>query len=674
MICHIDVTQLIYAIQKDCFATTDKIKKINTLQYQNEVTLMNKSTQSLKAALSVVSLTVSYSLIAMVAPIASAQTVETIEHSSGKCLRVQNNSSSPANGTKVVLSSNCSGPAAHFTLSAGGSIKHVPSNQCVHPGGLNVPDNGTELVLWQGCDFADRVRFDQTTGNSLQQVSSQKCVHPRGGSANPADGTALVMWDGCNESRLAFSVNTSSGNTSVDSGQSSNGQPSQQQPSNSVAGISSRAQLQAAINNSSAGDVIRISSNFSFSEEILVNKPVVIDGGGNTLNHSVPTSGAFAEFTPAFAIFSSNVTLRNLTINGSNRNGANTLVQLNNRGTTRANNFTLRNVTLRNATAGLRNQGIIPSNLRVIDNTFVNMNKAIDLTRDAALSDFTRQRTNLFDGAGDRIFYQNAGRLTITGNRFFVDDGEPGMQVGIQIDGGNDGFNHDPAPGFPNNTRANRGNNNNLIIKFNNGVIANNTGEFDSDPVRATEFPIALAKVADVTIRDNFVETVGETDDVFDFSSGINVEHMSRDVTIRDNAIAVNRVVNGQQNNQGISVLPFQDHGANADSEEATVNVRVINNDFYGAGRSGIFALAFRNLEIDGNNFNQFEPSRSGLATMNLFNTDDNGNGRLDQSERSNLVGDFVNFNATTNLGASGLVQETLFNTGDPSDLPPDLR
>ena len=628
---------------------------------------MKKSTQSLKAALSIVSLTVSSSLIAFVAPSASAQSIETIEHSSGKCLRVQNNSSSPANGTKVVLSSNCSGSAANFTLSSGGSIKHVPSNKCIHPGGLDNPSNGTELVLWQGCDFADRVRFDQTIGNSLKQVSSQKCIHPNGGSANPADGTTLVMWNGCNESRLAFSVNTpvadSGGNQNTDGQQSQNN-----------SGIRSRGQLQTAINNANSGDVIRIAAGFSYQEEILVTKPVIIDGGGNRLNHSVPTSGAFAEFTPAFAIFSSNVTLRNLTINGSNRDGSNTLVQLNNRGTTRANNFTLSNVTLRNATAGLRNQGIIPSNLRVINNTFVNMNKAIDLTRDAALSDFTRQRTNLFDGAGDRIFYQNAGRLTITGNRFFVENGQPGMQVGIQIDGGNDGFNHDPAPGFPNNTQANRGNNNNLVIKFNSGVIANNRGEFEGDPLSATEFPIALAKVADVTIRNNFVETFGSTDDIFDFSSGINVEHMSRDITIRDNAIAVNRIVSGQQNNQGISILPFQDHGANASSEEATVNVRVLDNDFFGAGRGGIFALAFTNLEVDGNSFSQFRASRSGLAIMNFFNTDDNGNGRLDNSERSNLVGNFVNFDATTNLSASGLVGETLFNTADPSDLPPDLR
>lgn len=607
----------------------------------------------INGTLSIAPLILGSLFITLSAPGAVAQT---IEHSSGQCLRVQNNSASPANGTKVVLSSNCSGPAAQFEWAPGGSIRHLPSNLCIHPGGFDIPNNGTELVLWQGCGFTNRVRFDQTVGDSLQQVSSGKCVHPNGGSSNPVDGTTLVMWDGCNESRLAFNSNAPV------------------TPPVAAGNASSREELLAAIANANAGDVIHITSGFSYQQDITISKSIIIDGGGHTLNHSVPTTGDFAVYTPAFSIAASNVTLRNITISGDNRNGLNTLVQLNNRGVTRANNFTMLNVTLQNATAGLRNQGIIPSNLRVEGNNFRNMNKGIDLTRDAALSDFNRQSTNLFDGAGERIYYQNAGSLSIVGNRFFVDGNQPAMQVGIQIDGGNDGFNPHEAPGFPNNTFAMRGENNNLITKFENGLIANNTGALDADPVRATEFPIALAKVADVTIRDNFVETVGITSDIYDFSSGINVEHMSRNITIRNNAIAANRVVDGQQNNQGISVLPFQDHGSNASSEEATVNVRIIDNDFYGAARSGIFALSFKNLEIDGNNFYYFQPSRAGLATMNLFNADDNGNGQLDESERSNLVGNFVNFNATTNLSATGLVQGTLFNTADPSDLPPDLR
>ncbi|GLR70542.1 hypothetical protein GCM10007852_14500 [Agaribacter marinus] len=595
--------------------------------------------------------------------ISTSSMAQTVEHSSGKCLRTQNNSASPANGTLVVVSSNCSGGASNFSWTPGGSVKHVPSNKCIHPGGSVNPANGTELVLWDGCDFADRVRFDRTAGGSMQQVSSNKCVHPNGGAANPSNGTTLVMWQGCNETRLAFTPendNNSNDNTP---------------PANGLTAANA-SQLVSAIASANSGDVITLSTNFSMNQAITIDKSVIIEGNGKQINHSVPTSGAFAEFTPALIVAANNVIVRNLTIVGDNRNGANTLIELNNKDNTRANNLSIFNVTLKNATAGVRNQGIIPSNLSIENSTFVNLNKSIDLTRDALLSNFSRVSTNFFNTNGERIFFQNAGSLRIRNNSFYVEAGQPAMQVGIQIDGGNDGYNPnvDQAPGFNNNTFAARGNFDNLVIKFNDGVIENNSGRLNSDPMRASEFPIALAKVADVTIEDNFVETVGNSTDEFDFSSGINVEHMSRDVTVIDNAIAVNRVVNAAQNNQGISILPYQDHKNNAESEEASVNIRILNNAFYGSGRSGIFGLAFRNLTIDGNNFNNYTSSRANSATINLFNTDDNQNGRLDAAERATLTGDFTNFNATTNLGTSGLVEATIFNTADPSDLPPDQR
>ncbi|MFC3121615.1 ricin-type beta-trefoil lectin domain protein [Agaribacter flavus] len=588
---------------------------------------------------------------------------QTVEHSSGKCLRTANNSASPANGTNVVLSDNCSGGASQFSWTPGGSVKHVPTNKCIHPGGATIPSNGTELVLWDGCDFADRVRFNRTGGGSLQQKSSGKCVHPFGGSANPANGTKLVMWDGCNETRLAFTPNSSTTDNSV----------------SNVSGdlvAANAAQLVSAIARANAGDTITLTANFSASQSIVVDKRVVIEGNGKTINHSVPRTGSFAEYTPAFIVAASNVIIRNLSVVGDNRNGLNTLIELNNQGSTRSNNLTVYNVTLQNATAGIRNRGIIPSNLVIENSTFRNLNKAVDLTRDALLSNFTRVSTNLFDAKGDRLFWQQAGSLRIRNNSFYVDAGQAPMQVGIQIDGGNDGYNPNvsEAPGFPNNTFAARGNNDNLIIKFNNGMIENNHGRLSRDPIRASEFPIAVAKVASVTIEDNFVETVGSTNDQFDFSSGINVEHMSRDVTIVDNAIAVNRVVNGAQNNQGVSILPYQDHGSQAESEEGSINIKVLNNAFYGSGKSGIFGFSFRNLEIDGNNFNNFTGSRPGVATINLFNTDDNRNGVLDANERATLTGGFTNFGATSNLGASGLIEATIFNTDDPSDLPPDQR
>ncbi|MBD1390460.1 ricin-type beta-trefoil lectin domain protein [Neiella sp. HB171785] len=145
-------------------------------------------------------------LTAFACPALGATVIQ--QSTSGMCLRTADGSASPSNGTEVVLHSDCSGEAAQFNWTSGGSIQHSPSGRCIHPGGAAIPENGQKLVLWDGCDFADRVRFSATNQNSMQHLSSNKCVHPNGGSANPADNTNLVMWEGCNEDRLAFTVET----------------------------------------------------------------------------------------------------------------------------------------------------------------------------------------------------------------------------------------------------------------------------------------------------------------------------------------------------------------------------------------------------------------------------------------------------------------------------------
>ena len=130
-----------------------------------------------------------------------------VKHSaSNLCFNTANGDANPINGTEVVLKNNCTGPASSFSWTSGGSIKHEPSGKCVHPGGAVNPENGQRLVLWDGCDFADRVRFRATGADSVQHVSSNKCLHPEGGSATPAQDTRVVVWGGCNESRLAFTV------------------------------------------------------------------------------------------------------------------------------------------------------------------------------------------------------------------------------------------------------------------------------------------------------------------------------------------------------------------------------------------------------------------------------------------------------------------------------------
>ncbi|WP_166376296.1 ricin-type beta-trefoil lectin domain protein [Pseudoalteromonas sp. Z9A4] len=119
--------------------------------------------------------------------------------SSQMCFRTADNA---VNGTQVVLNNNCSGDAAGFSWTSGGSIKHVKSGLCVHPGGLANPVDGQQLVLWSGCDFDNRVKFTKTSANAIKHVSGGKCVQP----TNTSDGSNLVVKSQCGANQSKFVV------------------------------------------------------------------------------------------------------------------------------------------------------------------------------------------------------------------------------------------------------------------------------------------------------------------------------------------------------------------------------------------------------------------------------------------------------------------------------------
>ncbi|WP_437834200.1 hypothetical protein [Sorangium sp. So ce1153] len=126
-----------------------------------------------------------------------------VQHTSGKCFTPEGGTTTPADGTPLVLSSSCSTLASSFRVLASGLLKHVPSGLCVHPD-QGTASNGVDLILFPSCAPETRLSFDVTSGGSLQSGQTGRCVHPEGGSATPAEGTNLIFHDGCDEERLRF--------------------------------------------------------------------------------------------------------------------------------------------------------------------------------------------------------------------------------------------------------------------------------------------------------------------------------------------------------------------------------------------------------------------------------------------------------------------------------------
>ena len=81
-----------------------------------------------------------------------------------------------------------------------GYLFHWSSRKLVHPkGGSSNPDNGTDLVVYDGKNNPDRLQFRFVAVDGaghfgyIEHVSSKKVVHPKGGSLNPGNDTRLVF-------------------------------------------------------------------------------------------------------------------------------------------------------------------------------------------------------------------------------------------------------------------------------------------------------------------------------------------------------------------------------------------------------------------------------------------------------------------------------------------------
>ncbi len=321
-------------------------------------------------------------------------------------------------------------------------------------------------------------------------------------------------------------------------------------------------------------DTITAAKDLTFDSTIVVDRPVTIEGSkgkrGTKLTHT-----QVKQDTPLFDIRAPNVTIENITLVGNGRTNTNQgLVNLNNDKGKETTGFTANDASFLNADKGVSNNGDIPRDTTVTQSTFTTA-RGIDFNRDGL--------------RGNASQATEGGKLELSGNVF---NGKP--QFGISIDAGNDGNNPNPAPGFRNNGPA-RDRFNDLAVEFEDGQISRNTVN-DSK-----EFGIAAAAASNLTIAGNKVTTAQNPSG---FGAAINVEHNSENVVIDKNQVN-NRAASGQR--FGVSVLPFQDHGATANFSERTKNVTVSNNTFTGTARAGVFALGAENLEVVNNDFSGLE-------------------------------------------------------------------
>ena len=425
--------------------------------------------------------------------------------------------------------------------------------------------------------------------------------------------------------------------------------------------VTNALQLQQALKNASPNDTVILGSNISTNRPIIHRAGVTLDGAGYTITFNNPgksESEPLGHNLPALVVGEKNTTTKNLKIDGLNINGKYTLIQLQNSGGSSANGATFDNVTLSNAAAGIRNRGVLPQDLTITESKFRNLKKGIDLSRDSLVSD------NVFVQAASRkqpdngkVEFQYGGSLNISNNSFFNQSQHPAMVMGINIDAGNDGNNPTRAPGYGAGTDRERQQFNNDVTQYSNAVISGNHGLTNSDTIKASQFGIALARVGNILVTNNKVETVGKASGTTDFSSGINVENMSHNIILDDNLIRVSREAIGKQNNQGISVLSFQDHGNSIHRRNASTFITIKNNTIEGYGMSGILAVTVRDLIIGDNDFSKFTHKSGDRRNMvSIISSDDNDNGNIENHEKT-----------TFSAFDGSLVSETkLFDRSDP--------
>ena len=392
----------------------------------------------------------------------------------------------------------------------------------------------------------------------------------------------------------------------------------------------SQALRDAQDNGDDTIDLINIEGTISApSFGFNIDTPVTLRGTGSRGGRLMRTNDS--TFLPLINVRAMNVTIENLVLVGSGQNtntqlaafadtDASNAALINmpiSSADTRTDNLKVLNNSFENSPIGISAIGGMPRNITIANNEFNDCNRSIEFLRDV-------ERGN---GTGDLL---DGGTLEITNNTILGSN----IRLGISLDAGNDGSPH-TASGFPNPDSQTRKDFKDKPTLYSNGVIHSNT------ITGAREFGIALATVGNIVVSDNTISTQNnyvlndERDDLITrlgqeefnrrvgantgtFGSGINVEHNSENITLVNNTITVGTIGNFAT---GMTVLPFQDHGAPLNHAQATNNITLQGNTVKGTGFNAVFAFGYNNLSlIDGNDFSDFTTRNGAGVNAAFFN------------------------------------------------------
>lgn len=167
--------------------------------------------------------------------------------------------------------------------------------------------------------------------------------------------------------------------------------------------------LQAAVDAAEAGDTLRLNENLSLADDVDVTKSLTIDGNSKTLTSNFVKTGN--DNNSALSILASNVTVKNLTVDGvdSDKN------QLHGINAYQATNVTVENVTARNYRSGVLYNGATGT---LKNSAFAN-NKWHDINVDKSGANVTVSGVNTHEGAQPDIYVDNdkAG-VTVTAHAY----------------------------------------------------------------------------------------------------------------------------------------------------------------------------------------------------------------------------------------------------------------
>ena len=152
--------------------------------------------------------------------------------------------------------------------------------------------------------------------------------------------------------------------------------------------------LQAAVDAAEAGDTLRLNENLSLTDDVDVTKSLTIDGNRKTLTSNFVKTGN--DNNSALSILASNVTIKNLTVDGVDADKN----QLHGINAYQVTNLTVENVTARNYRSGVLYNGATGT---LKNSAFAN-NKWHDINVDKSGANVTVSGVNTHDGSQPNIY------------------------------------------------------------------------------------------------------------------------------------------------------------------------------------------------------------------------------------------------------------------------------